>query len=118
MARDTVLTIGALDQPLTVQSKTTSTDTQLGRSVTWSTYATIWGSVRAVSAGEQQQTEAITAKVRYEVESHYRTDILPTMRLQWTPFRASSARTLQINGVRIAPGRPERIVMDCEEVAP
>lgn len=111
----TTATIGEMRERLTVQSKTTVADTQLGRSSSWATLTTIWAAVRPLSAGESLQTDAVTAKVRYEVETHYRTDITTVMRLSWTPFRAS-ARTLQINGIRLASGRPDRIVMDCEEV--
>ena len=104
--------IGDLRERVVIQSRSTAAG-----AVTWSTLATVWAAVRAGSAGESEQAEAVHSSVGYEVEVHYRADVLPTMRLQWTPFSHGSAKTLQINGVRIAPGRPERLLLDCAEVA-
>lgn len=105
-------TIGEMTEPMTVQQRSTAAG-----AVTWSTLATIYASIRVSAGGETQQTEAIRSSVRYEIETHYRADITATMRLSWTPFRASSAKTLQINGVRVNHARPDRLILDCTEVA-
>lgn len=117
MATETLDAIGDLRERIVVQSNTTTPDSQGGRASSWGTFATIWAAVRAQSAAEGEQTEAIRSTVRYEVETRYRADILPTMRIAWTPYTASAAKTLLILGVRMKPGRPERLLIDCAEVA-
>lgn len=106
----TTVGAGALDQRVIVQQRSSGAG-----AVTWSTLATIWAAVRSLSAGESQQTEAVRSTVQYEVEVEWRMDILPTMRLSWTPY-GGSAKTLQINGVRLQPTR-RRMLLDCTEVA-
>lgn len=103
--------IGEMRDRVTVQQRSTGVG-----AVTWSTLATIWAAVAARSAAEGQQTEAIRSTVNYDVEIQYRTDVTPAHRLSWTPYRGS-AKTLQILGVRLVPGRPERMLLDCAEVA-
>lgn len=102
--------VGELRDRVVVQSKSTAAGP-----VSLTTVATVWASVRPLSAGEGLQTEAVRSTVQYEVEIQYRVDVTATMRLSWTPY-GGSAKTLQINGVRIAPGRPQRLLLDCAEV--
>lgn len=106
-----VATIGHLRERVTVQQKSTGAG-----AVTWSTLATVWALVSPQSAGESQQTEAVRSLVSYWVEVMWRTDITPSMRLSWTPY-GGSAKTLQINGVRMKPGQNQRLLLDCTEVA-
>ena len=108
--------IGALRDRVAILQDTKSADTQGGRSASPSTLATVWANVRALNAGERLQAQAIGSNVAYEVEVQYRTDITPQMRLSWTPY-LGSAKTLQIVGHRMKPGRPERLLLDCAEVA-
>ena len=107
---------GEFRDRVTVESKTTSTDTQLGRSQSWSTTATIWAAVRVTSATEVQENHRVTTVTSYEVATRYRTDITPAMRLSWTPY-GGSAKTLRITGVRLQPGRPDSMLIDCQEAA-
>jgi SPP1 family predicted phage head-tail adaptor len=109
-------TIREFDQRVVVQSKTASTDTQLGRSVSWGTFATIWAKVRVTGSSETKENERVTTLTTYEVETIYRSDITTAMRLSWTPFRGS-AKELKVVGQRINPARPGCMFLDCQEAA-
>ncbi len=104
------VSIGQMRDRITIQSKSTGAG-----AVSWSTVATVFAYVRALSAGEGLQTEAVRSTVQYEVAIRYRADVTATMRVSWTPY-AGSAKTLQILGVRISPGRPDYLLLDCAEV--
>lgn len=102
---------------VTVKSKSTATDTQLGRSSAWTTtLATIWAAVRVTGASEPEENGRVTTVTSYEIEARYRADITTTMRAFWTPYHGSE-KTLQITGIRPKPGRPERMLIDCQEAA-
>ncbi len=108
---------GRLDARVVVQQKTTTADSQGGRSVTWGTLATVWADVQSLSGAEQLQAGAVGSHVAYMVEIQDRTDVTPSMRVQWTPYGASAARTLEIGGVRQKPGAESyRLLLDCREV--
>lgn len=107
---------GRLSQRVVIQQKTTTTDSQLGRSVTWSALATVWAEVLPLSGGEQLQARAVGSQVQYLVEIQERRDVTPSMRLSWTPY-GGSAITLQILSVRPKAGQPFRLLLDCGEVA-
>ncbi len=111
-------TLGELRERVTVLQKANTPDSQGGRATTpATTLATVWAAVRALSAGEGLQTDAVRSLVQYEVEIRNRTDITATMHLTWTPFGASAAKTLQILGVRRKDGRDDRLLLSCVEVA-
>lgn len=110
------MSVGALRDRVIVASKSTSTDSQLGRSQSWATTATIWAAVRVTGASEVQENNRVTTVTSYEVEARYRADITPAMRLSWTPY-GGSAKTLRITGVRVKPGRPDYMLIDCQEAA-
>lgn len=99
-----------------VQSKTATTDTQLGRSLVWATFATIRANVRAQASNETKENARVTTVTSYEVETRYRPDITTAMRLSWTPY-GGSAKQLKIVGLRINPGRPAYMLLDCQEAA-
>jgi len=107
---------GRLSQRVVIQQKTTTTDSQLGRAVTWSTLATVWADVQPATGGEQLQARAVGSQVQYVVEIQDRSDVTASMRLSWTPY-GGSAKTLQILGVRAKAGEPYRLLLDCGEVA-
>jgi len=108
--------LGALRDRVVIQSNTTAVDSQGGRTSSWGTLATVWAHVRALSGSEQIDAAAVGSQVRYEVEIQYRTDVTASQRLSWTPY-LGSPKTLQILSVRLADGRPERLLLDCGEVA-
>lgn len=109
-------TIGSLRDLVTIEQKTTTDDGQGGRVASWSTLAKVHANVRPLSGTERLQAAAISASMPYEVTVRYRGDVSPTMRLQWTPYKATAARTLQIQGVRAQHGGRQWLMLDCAEV--
>jgi SPP1 family predicted phage head-tail adaptor len=110
---------GALTEQVTIQSRTASTDTQGGQSVTWGTLATVWASVTPwqTQPDETIRAGAVTAGSHYRVTLHYRGDVSPSMRVQWQPYQSASTRTLEIQGVSPSDGRRQYLVLDCVEAA-
>ena len=88
------------------------------RSKSWSTLDTVWAAVRPrEQSGESVRAGAIGASLGFQVEIQYRADVTPKMRVQWTPYRASAARVLQIQSVTPKRGRHERLLLECSEAA-
>ena len=108
---------GRLSHRVVIQQKTTTTDSQLGRSVVWGTLATVWAAVEALAGNEQLQARAVGSQVAYRVEIAYRADVTPSMRLSWTPYTSTTAKTLEILAVRPKAGESYRLLLDCGEVA-
>lgn len=110
--------VGQLRDYITIQQKTTTTDTQLGRSVSWSALASdVAAAVRPWprAGGETIRAQAITAQMDYEIEIRYRADVTPTMRVLWTPYDGAQ-KTLEIFEATPKDGRRERLLLQCSEV--
>jgi len=107
-----------LTERVTIQSNTTSTDDQGGRSSSWGTLATVWASVRSLTSREAIQARAVASRVGFVVAVRYRSDVTAKMRVSWTPSWSSgtSARYLEIHGIRPDRGR-QLIELDCSEAA-
>jgi SPP1 family predicted phage head-tail adaptor len=107
------MSIGTLDQRLTIQTPTYASSTQSSQGVaSWSTLATVWGSVTALGGSEALQAGSVTSGVTYEVEMRYRADVTPKMRLQWTPY-SGSAKTLEVLAVQVGTRTVDRLVLQC-----
>lgn len=110
--------LGTLQDRVTIQSQSVTTDSHGGQIVTWGDLATVWA---RVSPWETQQDETVrlekvTATNRYRIELRYRGDVTPTMRLLWTPYLGSQ-KTLNIYGVVPAAREGRRLLrLDCVEV--
>lgn len=118
----TTLKTGDLRDRVTIERKTSTTDSQGGRSETWSTLATVPAQVVAAVPRESlQMTDAGSPQfyTAYTVAIRYRTDVTSAMRLSWTPYRGS-AKTLQIQrgGVQPHQTQPrEFLTITCSEVS-
>jgi SPP1 family predicted phage head-tail adaptor len=112
----TALTAGNLTDRVTIQQKSTTADGQGGRSTTWGTLATVWAQVMPLRMGEKLQAAAVGSTLGYRVTVRYRADITPAMRIRWTPFKAASAKTLEIHGVQPFDGGRRLLTLDCAEV--
>ena len=82
-----------------------------GVSETYFTLDTVFAKIEALSATERLALGGVTATNSYRVTIHYRPDLSPKMRLIWTPFRATLAKTLEVQGVQPAPGEPRRMII-------
>jgi len=108
--------IGPLDQRLTIQTPNYASSTQSGQGVaSWSTLATVWGSVTPMNASEGMTDQSITSQATYEIEIRHRSDVTPKHRIQWTPY-SGTARTFEIHGVTEGDRRADRLLLTCGEV--
>ena len=115
---------GDLRDRITILKQSQTTDTQGGRSVSWvdlisgttTNLKKWWARVEIASVAEGlAPNTAITAVQRYRVTLRYQARITALMRVTWTPYRASAAKTLEIHGVKLLPDR-DLIELDCAEV--
>ncbi len=115
---------GDLRDRVTVLKRSTSSDGQGGRSTSWVDLVT--GSVTSLTrfaarvmpmrAAERLQAAAIGATLGYVVTLRYRADITPAMRISWRPYLATTAKTLEVHGVRPVDGERAFLELDCAEV--
>lgn len=116
-------TIGELRERVIVLKRSTVADGQGGRTTTWVDLITgsataltkLWAAVQPLRMSERLQAAAIGATLSYRVEMRYRTDITPAMRVQWTPYKATAAKTLEIHGVQAKDGGRAYLQLDCSE---
>lgn len=73
-------------------------DAQGGRGMGWRTTFTVWGKMEPLSTNESLQAQAINAITRYHAVIRHRPDVNAMMRIQWTPYLATTAKTLEISG--------------------
>lgn len=111
-----MVSIGQLRERVTIQEKTTTPDSQGGRTTTWGTLATVWASVVPLTMGEKLQASAVGSTLAYRVTCRYRADVTPAMRITWMPFMSETTKTLEIHGVQAADGGRQWLTMDCAEV--
>jgi SPP1 family predicted phage head-tail adaptor len=111
--------IGPLTERLTVQTRTATTDTQGGRSVAWSTLATVWAALESFTAAERLQAQAIGSQQGLRFRVRRRLDVTPSMRVSWTPTFPpnASARTLEIHGVAPVDDGRTWMRLECGEVS-
>lgn len=108
-----------LPERVTFKAATTTTDTLGGRSVAWAaipTAPTVAAAVLPLQPVERLQAGAIGSNATYTVVVRYRADITPAMRLEWTPYRASTPKVLEIHGVGPHDGGRQYLSIACGEV--
>lgn len=74
---------GKLDQRVTLQSVSSTTDAGGGRVETWATVATLWASVRPMSGRERLQADQLESPANYRVTIRRRTDLTTDKRILW-----------------------------------
>ena len=73
--------IGKLNQRIQIQEATETLNAQGGVNLTWSTIATVWGSVEPVSGREMREGDAQQARVTHKVKLRYRSGLSAKNRL-------------------------------------
>lgn len=109
---------GLLRERVTIQQNTKTADSQGGFSSSWGTLAIVAAQVTPLSGREVLQAASIGSEVAFRAVIRTRTDVRPTMRLQWTPSWASGAptKTLEISAVRPDLREPTAYLeLDCAE---
>ncbi len=108
---------------VSILKRTPVTDTQGGRAVTWvdvitntSTLTRLPASVMPTRTGsETLQATEVQSTLDYVVTMRYRPDVDETMKVQWTPYKSSTAKTLSIQGARALDGGRAYLVLVCTE---
>lgn len=108
-----VAAAGELDQRVTIQQKTLVADTQGGRAQTPATVDEVWASVKPLSGVERMQAQAIGSHISWRVTMRYRADVTPQMKVLWTPYRATAAKTFEIRSLLV---QDDMLILDCGEV--
>lgn len=75
------MNIGKLDQRLTIQTFTESQTTSGEATLSWSTLATVWGSLHPLKGEEYFSAQKFEAAVTARIRIRYRADITPKMRV-------------------------------------
>lgn len=115
---------GTLRERISILKRVTTTDSHGGRAVTWVDLITgtanltrLPANVAPRAAGaEGLQAGRVVASANYTIKMRYRADITPLMRVQWTPFRATSALTLEISNMNPSTDGRKSTEFDCTEV--
>ncbi len=101
--------IGELRHRLALQSATDSTDSYGQPTRSWATYATVWGKVLPVTAGESQLANQQQADITHRITIRHRADVTAEHRILF------GSRTLNIRGVRDLEERGITLEIDAEE---
>ena len=81
------------------------------------TLATVWGSVTPLNARELLQAQSIGSAQTYKGRIYYRADVTPKMRIAWTPYMNTAAKSFEVHGVQPDPDEPRRfLVLHLEEL--
>jgi SPP1 family predicted phage head-tail adaptor len=115
---------GDLRDRVSVLKRSTSDDGQGGRATTWvdvitesaSSLTRLAARVMPLRISERMQVASIGATLSYHVTLRYRADVTPKMRIQWTPYQATAAKTLEIHGVQALDGGRAFLLCECAEV--
>lgn len=103
-----MISIGALDQRLTLESPSRAPDGGGGAIVTWAAVSDVWANVRPISGDERLRADQVAGRITHVVVIRRRSDVTPAMR-----FR-SDARVLEIQAVLETRPR-NRLRCLCEE---
>lgn len=71
---------GKLRHRITFQSKTATQDSFGEETITWGTFATVWGAVEPMTGREFLEGKGLEAEVTTRIRIRYKSGILPEMR--------------------------------------
>jgi SPP1 family predicted phage head-tail adaptor len=100
---------GRLRHRIAITQPAESSDGAGGVTTTWSTLATLWGSIEPLRGREFLDAQGAQGEVSTKIVLRYRADITPKMRAVW------STHTYEINTVTFDPRRTYTELM-CNEV--
>ena len=102
---------GFLRHRLTLKTKNVARDTFGEEDVTWTTSATVWGSVEPLRGREYMEARQGQADVSHRIVIRYRAAVVPTMRVYLEDGRAFEVESA-INRLE----RDEQIELMCREL--
>lgn len=102
---------GPLNERIEVQQLSASGQVDsYGQDITtWTTLATVWGSVVGQPGTETLTGEQPTALAKYQIKIRYRSDLNTKMRLIWR------GKTLQVMSIYDPQGKRDLLQLDCME---
>lgn len=74
---------GDLRHRITIQSKTVTRDAYGQETITWTTFATIWGSVEPISGREYEAGQQLEAAVDTRIRIRYLSGVVPYMQVTY-----------------------------------
>ena len=101
---------GKLRHRILLQTKTVSRDTFGAETVTWTTLATVWGSVEPMRGQEFIESQRAWAEVDTRMRIRYRDGLVPTMRATW------SGHVYDVKAVIEVEERKREVQLMCREV--
>lgn len=104
---------GKYDEYLTIQTRTTASDSAGGRTPTWAVYAYTFGNVREATGSEvfkAQQAQNPVSMVVTIPDSDSSKDYTPRMRI----VRADGSTRLEIKAVKKSARLKKEIIFDCD----
>jgi SPP1 family predicted phage head-tail adaptor len=72
-----------LDQRITIQQETRTTDAYGGATSAWTDLATVWAGARPLSGRERADFAAVEAPATYRFTIRRRSDLTDAMRISW-----------------------------------
>lgn len=100
--------IGRLDQRVTIQTRTRTSDGGGGHALGWTNLATVWAKVAPLSGRERAMAEQLEAPRTYRVTIRRRGDVTADCRLLW------NGQAMNIRFVADAGSRAPYLDLDCE----
>lgn len=107
------MTAVSLRDRVTLRAATTVADSQGGRSTSWTDLRTVWGQLRALSAREALQAQALQSGVIGRLILRYR----PGATVAQRAYREPTGPLYEITGVRDPDGRQRWLVCDLQEIS-
>lgn len=99
-------------KPLTLQQKTDSVDADGNTSFTWSTYASLFGTISQLTASEMLLAEQRTEKVTHSIVIRYRSALPPTRNLRFE----YAGRTFYVKSITDPDESHRFLDCQCEEL--
>lgn len=107
---------GQLNQKIVIEQPAVVSDGEGGETTTWSTYSTVWASIRPLRGREYYEANQTRADVTAEIRIRYIAGITPKMRVKYV--LDSVTRYYDIHAVQDMWERDREIVMMVSERAP
>lgn len=93
------MTIGTLDNRITIQSETRTADDYGGAALAWTDVATVWANVRPLTGREHGNMGAVEAPAVYRFTIRRRGGLTEGMRISWNS-QAFNVRVIADPGAR------------------
>lgn len=101
--------IGKLRHRLVIQRENASQDSYGEDVPSWTTFATVWGSVEPLTGREYLEGKALTAEVTYRIRIRSLSGVTPEMRVSY------DSRYFQIVSVMDVDERNREMILMCRE---